>query len=72
MVLEKGIKGEQIFFTDETKIEMGSYINGHIQLSKENQQKLVDGNEDSYKLVNRPEKKFELSLMFEEESFQKV
>ena len=63
MILEKGIKGEQIFFTDETKIEMGSYVNDHIRLSKENQQKLVEGDEDAYKLVNRPQKKFELSLM---------
>ena len=63
MILEKGIKGEQIFFTDETKIEMGSNINDHIRLSKENQQKLVEGDEDAYKLVNRPQKKFELSLI---------
>ena len=63
MILEKGIKGEQIFFTDETKIELVSYVNDHIRLSKENQQKLVEGDEDAYKLVNRPQKKFELSLM---------
>ena len=63
MILEKGIKGEQIFFTDETKIEMGSYVNDHIRLSKENQKKLVEGDEDAYKLVNRPQKKFELSLI---------
>ena len=42
---------------------MGSYVNDHIRLSKENQQKLVEGDEDAYKLVNRPQKKFELSLM---------
>ena len=63
MILEKGIKGEQIFFTDETKIEMGSYVNDHIRLSKENQQKLVEGDEDAYKLVNMPQKKFEISLI---------
>ena len=34
MILEKEIKGEQIFFTDETKIEMGAYINDHIRLPK--------------------------------------
>ena len=30
MILDKGIKDEQVFFTDETKIEMSSYINEHI------------------------------------------
>ena len=62
-ILDKGIKGEEIFFTDETKIELGSFINDHIRLSKENQQKLIRGDEDAYNLINRPQKKFELSLM---------
>ena len=62
-MLEKGITGGQIFFTDETKIEMGSYINDHIRLSKENQKKLKSGDEDIFNLINRPQKKFELSIM---------
>ena len=65
MILDKGIKGEQVFFTDETKIEMSSYINDHIWLSKENKKKLLVGDEDIYELVNKPQKKFELSLMVE-------
>ena len=40
MILDRGITGKQIFFTDETKIEMGSYLNDHIRLSKDNQEKL--------------------------------
>ena len=40
MILEKGIKGDQIFFTDETKIEMGAYINDHILFSKNSKEKL--------------------------------
>ena len=40
IILEKGIKGEQIFFTDETKIEMGAYVNDHIRLSKNSKEKL--------------------------------
>lgn len=63
MMLERGIKGDQIFFTDETKIEMGSYINDHIRLSKENKEKVRKGDETALKLLNRPEKKFELSIM---------
>ena len=63
MMLEKGITGEQIFFTDETKIEMGSYINDHIRLSKENQEKLKTGDENVFQLINRPQKKYEFSIM---------
>ena len=50
-------------FMDETKIEKGSFINDNIRLSKENQQKLIKGDGDAYNLINRPQKKFELSLM---------
>ena len=39
-MLEKGITGVQIFFSDETKFEIGSFINEHIRLSKENQKTL--------------------------------
>ena len=63
MILEKGIKEGQIFFTDETKIEMGAYVNGHIRLSKNSKEKLKKGDEDIFDLINRPQKKFELSIM---------
>ena len=42
-ILKKGIKGDQMFFTDETKIEMRSYINDSIRLTKESKQKLKKG-----------------------------
>ena len=42
-ILEKGIKGDQIFFTDETKIEMGAYLNDHIRLSKDRKEKSKKG-----------------------------
>ena len=56
MILEKGIKGEQIFFTDETKIEMGAYGNDHIRLSKDSKEKLKKGDEGVFDLINRPQK----------------
>ena len=55
-MLEKGIIAGQIFFTDVTKNEMGSYKNGHIILSKENQKKSKSGDEDVFNLINRPQK----------------
>ena len=63
MILDRGITGKQIFFTDEIKIEKGFYINDHIRLSKDNQEKLKKGDENVFKLINRPQKKFELSIM---------
>ena len=57
-ILKRGIRGDQIFFSDETKIEMGSYIHDYIRLSEENKDKLKKGDEDAFKLINREQKKF--------------
>ena len=62
-ILEKRIRGEHIFFTDETKIDMAPFLNDSIRLSMENQKKLKMGEEEAFKLVNKPEKKFEKSIM---------
>ena len=62
-ILNKKIKGEHIFFTDETKIDMAPFLNDSIRLSLENQRKLKNGEEEAFKLVNKPEKKFEKSIM---------
>ena len=62
--LEKGIKDNHLFFTDETKIEIGAYVNDHILLSKDSKEKLKKGDEEVFDLINRPQKKFELSIMF--------
>ena len=45
---------------------MGSYINDSIRLSKEYQDKLKKGEQEVFDLINRPQKKFELSIMIEE------
>ena len=62
-ILKRKIKGEQILFTDETKIDMAPFLNDSIRLSKKNQEKLKSGDEEAFKLVNKPEKKFEKSIM---------
>ena len=56
-ILGKIINGKNIFFTDETQIKTGSYINDSIRLSQENQKKLKEGKIEAYNLINRPEKK---------------
>ena len=62
-ILEMGISGQQIFFTDETQIKTGSFIKDSIRLSKENKEKLKNGKIEAYELINRDEKKYEPSIM---------
>ena len=42
---------------------MAPFLNDSIRLSKENQEKLKSGEEEAFKLINKPEKKFEKSIM---------
>ncbi len=42
---------------------MGSYVNDYIRLSEENKDKIKKGDEEAFKLINREQKKFELSIM---------
>ena len=62
-ILKSNIKGESIFFTDETQIKLGSYTNDYIRLSEENEKKLKKGDEEVLDLMRRPEKKFEQSIL---------
>jgi hypothetical protein len=63
MVLKKKWTGKEIFFTDETQIDLSNYVNDAIRLSKKNEQKLKNGELDIYDLITRPQKKFEKSIM---------
>ena len=56
MVLKKTCAGKEIFFTDETQIDLSNYINNAIRLNKENEKKLKQGKLDVYDLVTRPKK----------------
>ena len=62
-ILEKGLTGKEIFFTDETQIDLSNYVNDSIRLTKENEEKLKKGELDVYDLITRPKKKFEKSIM---------
>ena len=61
-ILDKNIKYDQIFFSDETKIDLSPLLNDSIRLSKINQEKLKEGNTGAFELINRPKKKFEKSI----------
>ena len=62
-ILNRKIRGDQIFFTDETKIDLAPFLNDSIRLSLNNQEKLKQGKEEAFQLINKPEKKFEKSIM---------
>ena len=55
-ILEKGLTGKEIFFTDETQIDLSNYVNDSIRLTKENEEKLKKGELDVYDLITRPKK----------------
>ena len=56
-ILNMNIMPEQIFFTDESRIELSSFSNDWIRLDPQ-----VKWSDNTYRLINRPEKKFPLSL----------
>ena len=62
-ILKRMIDGKNILFTDETQIKTGAFVKDSIRLSQENQRKLKEGVIEAYDLINRPEKKFEDSIM---------
>ena len=62
-ILSRGLSIKDIMFTDETKIELGNYTNDSIRLSPKTREQLKNGEKEAYELINRPERKFEKSLM---------
>ena len=62
-ILKKNITGQDIFFSDETQIDLCNYTNDYIRFSKTNQKKIKNGELDVYELITRPVKKFEKSIM---------
>ena len=63
MIIERNINYVQILFTDESKISMDYYTHDFIRLDPEEQKKLKNGERDVYTLLNRPEHKFQKSMV---------
>ena len=61
MKLEKYKKGN-IFWTDETQIDLCNFTRDYIRLSKENKEKLEKGDLDVYDLITMPKKKLKNQL----------
>lgn len=62
-ILDKKISYKEIMFTDECKIDLSPYTNDLIRLDPEDKEKLKNGESQAYNLINRPQKKFEKSLI---------
>ena len=58
MILSKKLEPEQIFFTDESKVELGSFTHDYIRLDPN----IDKYDKKTYDLLNRPAKKYENSI----------
>ena len=59
-IVKKGIEGKNIFFTDETIIDLAPAV-GSIRLTKKKE--IHEGKEEALNLITVPEKKHEPSIM---------
>ena len=64
MILERKINFDEIIFTDEIKLSIGSYTHDFIRLDSNDLKKLKTGERDVYSLINRPQNKFESSIVY--------
>ena len=63
-IIQKGLEGKNIFFTDETKMDTAPNTKGEsIRMSSQIKNKLKKGDEDGYKKINRETKKYESSTI---------
>ena len=62
-ILKRNINYDEILFTDESKISLGSYTHDYIRLDPLDQKKLKEGKRDIYSLLNRAQHKYEQSLI---------
>jgi hypothetical protein len=63
-IIQKGLEGKNIFFTDETRIDTASNTKGEsIRLSSKIKKQIKKGDEKGYKKINRETKKHEPSII---------
>ena len=63
-IVQMGIKGKNIFFTDETRMDTAPNTKGEsIRLSSKTKNKIKNGEEEGYKKINRETKKYEASII---------
>ena len=52
------IEVKDLFFTDESQMDCSPFVNEHIRLSPENQEKMKNGDIEALNLVNKQTDKF--------------
>ena len=57
-IIELGLRGKDIFFTDESIMDLSPFINEKIRLSKENNEKLKQGEPEALNLLNKQADKY--------------
>ena len=63
-IIQMGIEGKNIFFTDETRMDTAPNTKGEsIRVSSITRNKIKNGEEEGYKKINRETKKYEASII---------
>ena len=63
-IVQMGLEGKNIFFTDETRMDTGPNTKGEsIRVSSKIKNKIKKGDEEGYQKINRETKKFESSII---------
>ena len=62
-ILELGLRGEDLFFTDESIMDLSPFINEKIRLSKENNEKLKKGGPEALNLLNKQTDKYPKQIL---------
>ena len=63
-IVQMGLEGKNIFFTDETKMDTAPNTKGEsIRISSKIKNRIKKGDEEGYKKINRETKKYEASII---------
>ena len=57
------LKGQDLFFTDESQMDCNPFVNEHIRLSPENQEKMKNGDIEALNIVNKQADKFPKKIL---------
>jgi len=62
-VIDMELEGKDLFFTDESQMDCSPFVNEHIRLSPENQEKMKNGDIEALNLVNKQADKFPKKIL---------
>ena len=62
-ILELDLRGKDLFFTDESIMDLSPFVNEKIRLSKENNEKLKKGDPEALNLLNKQADKYPKQIL---------